>query len=202
MTAAGSFLDDFLELLRFKSSLYIIYILYIKMKWYAYHSIIRPLGIWQRHLSRLSWSLGNNCYQGRKNLRPIIVAIATLNTPFFAWQPPPRLPSSRAAFYQSNGSFPSSEATFPQSAAIYPNGISHDAWQLWQMTASLFIRKQKEQHRVDAAPIILKCFEITYETSMALVTFCFGSVFGMVMVRMPSSTLAEIWSFTTSSGST
>ena len=41
-----------------------------------------------------------------------------------------------------------------------------------------------------------------YETSMALVTFSFGSVFGMVMVKMPSSTLAEIWSFTTSSGST
>ena len=40
-----------------------------------------------------------------------------------------------------------------------------------------------------------------YETSMALVTFCFGSVFGMVTVRMPSSTLAEILSFTTSSGS-
>ena len=31
-----------------------------------------------------------------------------------------------------------------------------------------------------------------YETSMALVTFCFGSIFGMVTVRMPSSTLAEI----------
>ena len=31
-----------------------------------------------------------------------------------------------------------------------------------------------------------------YDTSMALVTFCFGSVFGMVTVRMPSSTLAEI----------
>ena len=47
------------------------------------------------------------------------------------------------------------------------------------------------------------CFESAcYETSMALVTFSFGSVFGMVMVRMPSSTLAEIWSFTTSSGST
>ena len=136
------------------------------MKWYAYHSIIRPLGIWQRHLSRLSWSLGNNCYQGRKNLRPSIVAIATLNTPFFAWQPPPRLPSSRAAFYQSNGSFPSSEATFPQSAAIYPNGISHDAWQLWQMTASLFIRKQKEQHRDDAAPFL-------YQTERLLsVNYC------------------------------
>ncbi len=33
---------------------------------------------------------------------------------------------------------------------------------------------------------------LAYETSMALVTFSFGSVFGMVMVRMPSSTLAEI----------
>ena len=38
------------------------------------------------------------------------------------------------------------------------------------------------------------CFEVEslYDTSMALVTFCFGSVFGMVTVRMPSSTLAEI----------
>jgi hypothetical protein len=36
---------------------------------------------------------------------------------------------------------------------------------------------------------------------MDFVTFCFGSVFGMVTVKMPSSTLAEIWSFTTSSGS-
>ena len=33
---------------------------------------------------------------------------------------------------------------------------------------------------------------LAYETSMALVTFSFGSVFGIVMVRMPSSTLAEI----------
>ncbi len=31
-----------------------------------------------------------------------------------------------------------------------------------------------------------------YDTSIALVTFCFGSVFGIVMVRTPSSTLAEI----------
>ena len=48
------------------------------------------------------------------------------------------------------------------------------------------------------------CFEIEslYDTSMALVTFSFGSVFGMVIVRMPSSTLAEILSFTTSSGNT
>ena len=38
------------------------------------------------------------------------------------------------------------------------------------------------------------CFEVEslYDTSMALVTFCFGSVFGMVTVRMPFSTLAEI----------
>ena len=42
---------------------------------------------------------------------------------------------------------------------------------------------------------------LDYEISMALVTFSFGSAFGMVTVRMPSSTLAEIWSFTTSSGS-
>ena len=33
---------------------------------------------------------------------------------------------------------------------------------------------------------------LAYETSMALLTFSFGSVFGIVMVRMPSSTLAEI----------
>ena len=33
---------------------------------------------------------------------------------------------------------------------------------------------------------------LAYETSMALVTFSFGSVFGIVMVRMPSSALAEI----------
>ncbi len=44
-------------------------------------------------------------------------------------------------------------------------------------------------------------FIICYATSMALVSFFFGSVFGMVMVRMPSSTFAEILSFTTSSGS-
>ena len=49
---------------------------------------------------------------------------------------------------------------------------------------------------------LMRLINVRYETSMALVTFSFGSVFGMVMVRMPSSTLAEIWSFTTSSGST
>ena len=39
----------------------------------------------------------------------------------------------------------------------------------------------------------ISVFEIlAYETSMALVTFCFGSIFGMVTVKMPSSTLAEI----------
>ena len=49
---------------------------------------------------------------------------------------------------------------------------------------------------------IMRLINVHYETSMALVTFSFGSVFGMVMVRMPSSTLAEILSRTTSSGST
>ena len=51
-------------------------------------------------------------------------------------------------------------------------------------------------------PAVLFKIALHYETSMALLTFSFGSVVGMVMVRMPSSTLAEIWSFTTSSGST
>ena len=50
-------------------------------------------------------------------------------------------------------------------------------------------------------PAVLFKIALNYETSMALVTFCFGSILGMVTVRMPSSTLAEIWSFTTSSGS-
>ena len=53
----------------------------------------------------------------------------------------------------------------------------------------------------EAAPCCLFRIAPNYETSMALETFCFGSAFGMVTVRMPSSTLAEIWSFTTSSGS-
>ena len=53
----------------------------------------------------------------------------------------------------------------------------------------------------DAAPLLMRFITVCYETSMALVTFSFGSVFGIVMVRMPSSTLAEILSFTTSSGS-
>ena len=38
----------------------------------------------------------------------------------------------------------------------------------------------------------MRLINLHYETSMALVTFSFGSVFGMVMVKMPSSTLAEI----------
>ena len=38
----------------------------------------------------------------------------------------------------------------------------------------------------------MRLINLHYETSMALVTFSFGSVFGIVMVRMPSSTLAEI----------
>ena len=48
----------------------------------------------------------------------------------------------------------------------------------------------------------MRLINVCYETSMALVTFSFGSVFGIVMVRMPSSTLAEILSFKTSSGNT
>ena len=49
---------------------------------------------------------------------------------------------------------------------------------------------------------LMRLINVCYETSIALVTFSFGSVFGMVMVRMPSSTLAEILSRTTSSGNT
>ena len=45
---------------------------------------------------------------------------------------------------------------------------------------------------MDADPLKIVKIAFHYETSMALVTFSFGSVFGMVMVRMPSSTLAEI----------
>ena len=33
-------------------------------------------------------------------------------------------------------------------------------------------------------PAVLFKIALHYETSMALVTFCFGSVFGMVTVRM------------------
>ena len=50
--------------------------------------------------------------------------------------------------------------------------------------------------------LLMRSINGLYETSMALVTFSFGSVFGIVMVRMPSSTFAEILSFTTSSGNT
>ena len=62
--------------------------------------------------------------------------------------------------------------------------------------------KNRQYPRRGAACCCFNKLTLHYETSMALVTFSFGSVFGMVMVRMPSSTLAEIWSFTTSSGST
>ena len=62
--------------------------------------------------------------------------------------------------------------------------------------------KNRQHPRWGAACCCFNQMNPHYETSMALVTFSFGSVFGMVMVRMPSSTLAEIWSFTTSSGST
>ena len=52
---------------------------------------------------------------------------------------------------------------------------------------------KKEQHPLRMLlPAVLFKIALNYETSMALVTFSFGSVFGMVIVRMPSSTLAEI----------
>ena len=38
----------------------------------------------------------------------------------------------------------------------------------------------------------MRLVSVRYDTSIALVTFSFGSVFGIVMVKMPSSTLAEI----------
>ena len=60
--------------------------------------------------------------------------------------------------------------------------------------------KNRQHPRRGAACCCFNKSNPHYETSMALVTFSFGSVFGMVMVRMPSSTLAEIWSRTTSSG--
>ena len=50
--------------------------------------------------------------------------------------------------------------------------------------------------------LLMRLMNVRHETSMALVTFSFGSVFGIVMVRIPSSTLAEILSRTTSSGNT
>ena len=69
------------------------------------------------------------------------------------------------------------------------------------------LKKQRPRLALQVGAILVLsflklCYQVLcYETSMALVTFCFGSIFGMVTVRMPSSTLAEIWSFTTSSGS-
>ena len=67
---------------------------------------------------------------------------------------------------------------------------------------STITHEKKEQHPLwMLLPAVLFKIALNYETSMDLVTFCFGSIFGMVTVKMPSSTLAEIWSFTTSSGS-
>ena len=40
---------------------------------------------------------------------------------------------------------------------------------------------------MDAVPLKLFKIALHYETSMDLVTFCFGSAFGMVTVRLPSS---------------
>ena len=72
----------------------------------------------------------------------------------------------------------------------------------WYLKHSVIIYKIREQHPLwMLLPAVLFKIALNYETSMALVTFCFGSIFGMVTVRMPSSTLAEIWSRTTSSGS-
>ena len=62
----------------------------------------------------------------------------------------------------------------------------------WGWTWKL-CRYHKKKPGLQIAGRALICFESAcYETSMALVTFSFGSVFGMVMVKMPSSTLAEI----------
>ncbi len=53
--------------------------------------------------------------------------------------------------------------------------------------------KKGEQHPLwMLLPAVLFKIALHYETSMALVTFCFGSIFGMVTVKIPSSTLAEI----------
>ena len=71
------------------------------------------------------------------------------------------------------------------------------------LTKEPYHKKRGNTLYSDAVPFVLmRLFNACYETSIALVTFSFGSVFGMVMVRMPSSTLAEILSFTTSSGNT
>ena len=47
---------------------------------------------------------------------------------------------------------------------------------------------KREQHPLwMLLPAVLFKIALHYETSMDLVTFCFGSIFGMVTVRMPSS---------------
>ena len=67
---------------------------------------------------------------------------------------------------------------------------------------TIYIQKKSRLANCRSGLQIMRLINVCYETSMALVTFSFGSVFGIVMVRMPSSTLAEILSFKTSSGST
>ena len=67
---------------------------------------------------------------------------------------------------------------------------------------TIYIQKKSRLANCRSGLQFMRLINVCYETSMALVTFSFGSVFGMVMVRMPSSTLAEILSRTTSSGST
>ena len=62
--------------------------------------------------------------------------------------------------------------------------------------------KQKEQHLDWCCSFAVFMRIGPYDTSMALPTFfCSFSIFGRTTVRMPSSTLAEILSFSTSSGS-
>ncbi len=101
---------------------------------------IRPLGKWRCHLSRLSCCLEKNCYHRRKKLRPSIVAIVTLNTPFPAWQPPPRWPSSAPAFLHSEGPFPPSEGLFPPSDATFrrPMPLFRRSMPLFSLISSHF----------------------------------------------------------------
>ncbi len=62
-------------------------------------------------------------------------------------------------------------------------------------------RATKKEQRPEGCCSDVLDVTLSYETSMALLTF-FSSftVLGIVMVRMPSSTLAEILSRSTSSG--
>ena len=65
-----------------------IYNIYIIYKYVVIFDVLQnsPLGIWHCHLSRLSCFRGRFCYHRRKKFFLSIVAIATINTPFSAWQ--------------------------------------------------------------------------------------------------------------------